>query len=80
MKAETQKTDGTILETNKIIVSIFSVLNKDDRMKFFQENFPLAKVKLDVILGIVFLTINNTNINFKTWTYNKGLIILKRYF
>ena len=60
-----QKIDGTILKTYKIIVSTFSVLDKDSKERFFEENFLLAHVKLDIILKMLFLTMNNIDINFQ---------------
>ena len=34
-------------------------------MRFFEENFLLANVKLDIILKMFFLTMNNVNVDFK---------------
>ena len=34
-------------------------------MRFFEENFLLANVKLDVVFEIFFLIKNNININFQ---------------
>ncbi len=62
-----QKIDGTTLETYEIIVSTFSILDKDDRERFFEENFLLVNIKLDVVLGMPFLTINKANLNFQAW-------------
>ena len=64
MKA--QKIDYTTLKIYKMVVSIFFILNKDDKERFFKKRFLLADVKLDVMLEILFLTINNTDINFET--------------
>ncbi len=47
-----------------MIVSTFSISDKDDRERFFEESFQLANVKLDVVLGIFFLTISNIDIDF----------------
>lgn len=48
-----------------MVVSIFSMSNKNSKMRFFEKNFLLANVKPDIVLGIFFLTINNANVNFK---------------
>ena len=64
---EAQKIDGTILETYKMVVSTFSVLNKDRREKFFEKSFLLADVNLNVVSEIPFLTISNVNIDFQAW-------------
>ena len=60
----TQKIASTTLETYKIVVSTFSVFNKDGRKRFFKKNFLLADVNSDVVLGILFLTMSNANIDF----------------
>ena len=59
-----QKIDNTILKIYKMVVSTFSVLNKDNRKRFFEKSFLLANVKLDVGLEMLLLTINNTDIDF----------------
>ncbi len=60
-----QKIDGTTLETYGIVVSIFSISNKDDRERFFEESFLLADVKPDVVLEMFFLTMNNADVDFQ---------------
>ncbi len=34
-----QKIDGTTMETYKMVVSIFSILDKNDRERFFEKSF-----------------------------------------
>ncbi len=51
---EVQKINGTTLETYEIILSIFFVLNKDDKVRFFEENFLWTDIMLDVILKMLF--------------------------
>ncbi len=46
-----------------MVVSTFSVSDKDGRERFFKENFLLADVKLDVVLRILFLTISNVDVD-----------------
>ncbi len=60
-----QKIDGTTLKTYEIVVSTFSVLDKDDKERFFEESFLLADVKPDIVLGMPFLTMNNADIDFQ---------------
>ena len=60
-----QKIDGTTLETYKMVVSTFSISNKDGKERFFEENFLLADIKPDIVFKMLFLTINNTNIDFQ---------------
>ncbi len=61
-----QKIDGTILETYGMVVSTFSVSDKDGRERFFEESFLLAEVKPDIVLGKLFLTMSNADIDFQT--------------
>ncbi len=60
-----QKIDGTTLETYEIVVSIFSVLDKDGRERFFEESFLLADVRPDIVLEMPFLTMSNANVDFQ---------------
>ena len=60
-----QKINGTTLETYKIVVSTFSMLDKDSRERFFKESFLLADVKPKIVLGMPFLTMSNANIDFQ---------------
>ena len=63
-----KKIDDTTLNTNiKMVVSNFFILNKDNKVRFFEKSFLLANIKPNVVFGILFLTISNININFKTW-------------
>ncbi len=62
-----QKIDGTTLETYEIVVSIFSVSDKDGRERFFEESFLLADIKLDMVLGMPFLTTSNADVDFQAW-------------
>ena len=50
-----------------MVVSTFSLLDKDGRKRFFEENFLLADVKLDIVLEISFLTISNADVDFQAW-------------
>ncbi len=48
-----------------MVVSTFSVLNKDGRERFFEKSFLLADVKPDMVLGMPFLPMSNANIDFQ---------------
>ena len=48
-----------------MIVSTFSMLDKDDRESFFEESFLLTDIYLDVVLRMLFLTICNADIDFQ---------------
>ncbi len=60
-----QKIDGTTLETYKMVVSTFSVSDKDGRERFFEESFLLIDVSPDIVLGMPFLTMSNVDIDFQ---------------
>lgn len=47
---ETQKIDCTTLKTYSIIGSIFSIFDKDNRVKFFKKGFLLTDIKSDMVL------------------------------
>ncbi len=50
--------------TYGIVVSTFSVLDKDDKEKYFEESFLLADIKLNVVPGMPFLTMSNADVDF----------------
>ena len=60
-----QKIDGITLETYGMVVSTFSVSNKDWRGRFFEKNFLMADVSPNMVLGMPFLTMSNVNVNFQ---------------
>ncbi len=60
-----QKIDGTTLETYRMVVSTFSVLDKDGKERFFEESFLLADISPDIVLGMPLLTISNADIDFQ---------------
>ncbi len=60
-----QKIDNTTLETYGMVVSTFSISNKDRRKRIFEESFLLADVKPDIVLGMCFLTISNADVDFQ---------------
>ncbi len=62
-----QKIDGITLKTYEIVVSTFSVLDKDGRMRFFEKSFLLTNIKSDMVFEISFLTMSNADVDFKTW-------------
>ena len=47
-----------------MVVSIFSMSNKNDKERFFKESFLLADVKLNLVFKIFFLTMNNADLDF----------------
>ena len=55
------------METYGIIVSTFSMSDKDNKEKVFEKSFLLADLKPDIVLEMLFLTMSNVNIDFKAW-------------
>ena len=79
-----QKIDGSALETFEIVIADFLIEDKASRLRFFQETFLMADTKFEVILGMLFLKISNTDILFgketltwRTYTTNKTLSTTK---
>ena len=48
-----------------MIVSIFSVSDKDGKERFFKESFLLADIKPKIELEMPFLTMSNAEIDFQ---------------
>ena len=80
-----QKNYGTMLDTNKMIVATFLMIDKGNRVRFFEEIFLLTNVSLEVIFQMLFLTLRGPNIDFlgwelwwKTYTTKKAFPTIKR--
>ncbi len=48
-----------------MVISTFFVSDKNGRKRFFKKSFLLADVKPDIVLGMPFLTMSNTNVDFQ---------------
>ena len=48
-----------------MVISIFSVSNKDSRETFFKKSLIWTNVKPNVDFGMLFLNMNNVNIDFQ---------------
>ena len=59
-----QKIDGTTLDTNGMVVAAFSVVDKANRVRFFEKTFLVANVSLKVVLEILFLTLSGVDVDF----------------
>ena len=82
---EAQKTDGTTLDTHRMVIAVFSVVDKTNQVRFFAETFLMANVSPKVVFGITFLTLSSANIKFlgwelrwKTYTNKEALPTIKR--
>ena len=68
-----------------MVIADFQVEDKTNRPRFFQETFLVVDTKFEVILGLLFLKINNADMLFgektltwKTYTINKALPTTKQ--
>ena len=59
-----QKIEGITLDTYGMVVAAFSVENKANRVRFFEETFLVANVSPEVVFGILFLILSGANIDF----------------
>ena len=59
-----QKIDNTILDIFGMVVTAFSVPDKANRVRFFKETFLVANVSLEVVLGMLFLTLSGADVDF----------------
>ena len=57
-----QKIDGFIFQTFRMVLADFQVEDKLGRAWFFQETFLLANISVEVVLDMLFLILNNANI------------------
>ena len=62
-----QKIDGTMLDTYGMVVAAFSVEDKANRVRFFEETFLVANVSPEIVLGIPFLTLSGADVDFSGW-------------
>ena len=76
-----QKIDGFYLTTYGMVIAIFQALDTLTCFQFFQETFLLANIDMEVVLGILFLTLSNASVQFAkkelTWriyTTKKALL------
>ena len=50
-----------------MVVSAFSVIDKANRVRFFEETFFVANVSPKVVLGMPFLTLSGADVDFAGW-------------
>ena len=76
-----QKIDGIILDTHGMIVVAFSVVDKANWVRFFEETFLVANVSLEVVFGMPFLILSGADVDFSGWelrwrTYTTKKVLL----
>ena len=57
-----QEIDGSSLATYGMVIAVFQVVDKLGRSRFFQKTFLLADISMEVVLGMLFLTLSNPNV------------------
>ena len=61
-----QKIDSSTPRTYGMATAEFSIQDKLSRARFFEETFSLADTSIKVVLGMLFLTLSNADIQFDT--------------
>ena len=59
-----QKINNSLLATYEIVIAAFLIKDKLGRAQFFQETFLLANISMEVVLGMLFFTFSNADIQF----------------
>ena len=59
-----QKIDGSHLNTFGMVIAGFSLQDKLKKVRIFQETFLVANTRIEVVLGMLFLTFSNADIRF----------------
>ena len=50
-----------------MVVTAFSVVDKANQVRFFEETFLVANISPEIVFGIFFFTLSGANINFSGW-------------
>ena len=53
-----------MLDSYKMVVAAFSVVDKANRVRFFKKTFVVANVSPEVVLGMLFLTLSEVDVDF----------------
>ncbi len=59
-----QKIDGSPLEIHGTASARFSIQDSLGKVRFFEETFLLADTSMEVVLGMLFLSLSNADIEF----------------
>ena len=59
-----QKIDGITLDTYGIVIIVFSIVDKANRVKFLEKTILIANVSSKVVFGILFLTLSSADVDF----------------
>ena len=72
-----QKIDDTMLNTYEIVTAVFLITDKANRVRFFEKTFLVANVSPNEVFEMLFLTLNNADIDFIDQTLVENLLHLK---
>ena len=80
-----QKINGTTLNNFGIVVVVFSVTDKANQVRFFEETFLVANVSPEIVFGMLFLILSSADVDFlgwelrwRTYTTKKDLLTIRR--
>ena len=80
-----QKINGTTLDTYKMIIVAFSMMDKANQVRFLKQTFLLANVSLEVVFEMPFFILSDVDVDFssrelwwKTYTIKKAFSTTKR--
>ncbi len=73
-----QKIDGSQLETYGIVSASFFLLDSLENARFLEETFLLADIMMEVILGMPFLVLSNTDFSLMLKSLPGGLTPLQK--
>ena len=59
-----QEINITMLETYRIVVAAFSMEDKANRVRFFEETFLVANISPEVVFGMPFLILSSADVDF----------------
>ena len=60
----TQKINNTILDIYEMVVTTFLIVNKANRVRFFEKIFLVANISLKIVFGMLFLALSSADIDF----------------
>ena len=60
----TQKIDSTILDIYVIVVTVFTLTEKTNQVKFFEETFLVVNISLEVVHGMIFFILSSADVDF----------------
>ena len=74
-----------MLDTHVMVVPIFSVVDKTNRVRFFEETFLVANISSEVVFGMSFLILSSADVDFLgrelwwgTYSTKKALLTIRR--